>query len=125
MKPRSAQGNQAIQGGLVYSTQGGRMCPACRQALAQCQCQKNPAQPKGSGAVRVWQVSRAGKAITLVKDLPLAHAELAALGKQLKTACGSGGTVKDGVIEIQGHHAQRVLDWLKSQGWAAAKRAGA
>jgi translation initiation factor 1 len=53
----------------------------------------------------------------------LAAAELAALGKQLRTACGSGGTVKDGTLEIQGDHAERVVELLKAQGFSA-KRAG-
>jgi translation initiation factor 1 len=48
---------------------------------------------------------------------------LAAVGKQLRTACGSGGTVKDGVIEVQGDHCERVIELLKVQG-RVVKRAG-
>jgi len=61
--------------------------------------------------------------VTLVKGLALDALALAQLGKQLKTACGSGGTVKDGVIEIQGDHCERVIEALKKQGWVV-KRAG-
>ena len=50
-------------------------------------------------------------------------AALVDLGKQLKAACGSGGTVKDGVIEVQGDHCERVMQLLKSQGFTV-KRAG-
>ena len=66
---------------------------------------------------------RAGKGVTLVKGLPLAPAELTALGKQLKAACGSGGTVKDGVVEVQGDHCDKVIAWLAAKGWKV-KRAG-
>jgi translation initiation factor 1 len=66
---------------------------------------------------------RAGKGVTLVKGLALDDAALNALGKQLKTACGSGGTVKDGVIEVQGDHCERVITLLQAQGHKV-KRAG-
>jgi translation initiation factor 1 len=55
--------------------------------------------------------------------VPLDDAALAALGKQLKAACGSGGTVKDGVIEVQGDHVERVMAALQAQGFKV-KRAG-
>jgi translation initiation factor 1 len=67
---------------------------------------------------------RGGKAVSLVRGVTLPLAELEALGKQLKTACGSGGTVKDGVIEVQGDHGDRLVELLKAQGFNA-KRAGA
>jgi translation initiation factor 1 len=66
---------------------------------------------------------RCGKAVTVVKGLPLDDDALAALGKQLRTACGSGGTVKDGVIEVQGDHCDRILAALEKLGHRA-KRAG-
>ena len=66
---------------------------------------------------------RAGKGVTLVKGLALDDAALSALGRQIKTACGSGGTVKDGVIEVQGDHCERVLEMLKARG-LVVKRAG-
>lgn len=66
---------------------------------------------------------RGGKAVTVVKGLPLDADALAALGKQLRTACGSGGTVKDGIIEVQGDHCDRILDALNKLGHRA-KRAG-
>lgn len=114
------------QGGLVYSTEAGRMCPVCRQALAQCRCrQQAAARAVGDGRVRVSREiqGRGGKAVTVVRGLPLDAAALAVLGKQLKAACGSGGTAKDGVIEVQGDHCDKVLALLQAQGYAA-KRAG-
>jgi len=115
---------QGSSGGLVYSTDGGRMCPACRRPLAECAC-KASAAPVGDGVVRVSRQTkgRGGKSVTLVKGLALDAIALAALGKQLRTACGCGGTVKDGVIEIQGDHCDLVLATLKKQGHDA-KRAG-
>jgi len=111
--------------GLVYSTDSGRMCPNCRQTVAACQCSTARPQPATDGIVRVSRETkgRAGKGVTLVRGLALDDAGLQALGKQLKTACGSGGTVKDGVIEVQGDHCARVLELLKAQG-LTVKRAG-
>jgi translation initiation factor 1 len=111
-------------GGLVYSTEGGRMCPACRCPLAACRCTAAP-RPAGDGIVRVSREThgRGGKAVTVVRGVPLDHAALAALGKRLRTACGAGGTLKDGVIEVQGDHAERLVALLQQDGFKV-KRAG-
>jgi translation initiation factor 1 len=116
--------NKLSSGGLVYSTEAGRMCPACRQPVAQCTCRRPPL-PQGDGVLRVSRETkgRGGKAVTLVRGAALEAVALAALGKQLRTACGSGGTVKDGVIEIQGDHTERVVELLQAQGYTV-KRAG-
>ena len=100
------------------------MCPDCRQPVAQCTC-KLAEVPTGDGVVRVSRETkgRGGKAVTLVKGVLLDAAALAELGKQLKAACGTGGTVKDGVIEVQGDHIDRVMQILKTQGYTV-KRAG-
>lgn len=113
-------------GGLVYSTDSGRMCPTCRQPVARCACKALAgAAPRGNGTVRVSRETkgRGGKAVTLVRGLALDDAMLAALGKRLRSACGAGGTVKDGVLEVQGDHCERVLAFLAQEG-IAAKRAG-
>ena len=109
--------NNNQTGGLVYSTDAGRMCPNCRQPVSSCIC-KQSAVPKGDGLVRVSRETkgRGGKSVTLVKGLALDALSLAAIGKQLRTACGSGGTVKDGVVEIQGDHCGLVMEVLKKQG---------
>ncbi len=111
-------------GGLVYSTDSGRMCPACRMAVADCRC-RQVQRPAGDGVVRVSRETqrRGGKAVTVVRGVPLADDELAALGKRLRTACGAGGTLKDGVIEVQGDHADKVTALLQQAGFKA-KRAG-
>ena len=112
-------------GSLVYSTDSGRMCPDCRQCVASCVC-KTQVLPKTDGVVRVslQTKGRGGKSVTLVKGLPLDAVALAVLGKQLRAACGSGGTVKDGVVEVQGDHVATVMVALQNQGYTV-KRAGA
>ena len=112
-------------GGLVYSTDAGRMCPDCRRPVASCSCGHNQPAPKTDGVVRVSRETkgRGGKSVTLVKGLALDALALALLGKQLKAACGSGGTVKDGVIEVQGDHADTLVAVLQKQGYNT-KRAG-
>ena len=108
--------------GLVYSTDAGRMCPGCRQPVSACICKLAKAIPKTDGVARVSRSSkgRGGKTVTLVTGLALDEPALVQLGKQLKAACGS---VKDGVIEVQGDHCEQVLQALAKQGFAA-KRAG-
>ena len=81
--------------------------------------------PAGDVIARVSRETkgRGGKAVTLVRGLPLDAQALAALGKRLRTACGAGGTLKDGVIEVQGDHTDRVVALLQAEGWIV-KRAG-
>jgi translation initiation factor 1 len=108
---------------LVYSTDAGRMCPACRKPQAECICGVKKA-PAGDGIARVQREKRNGKTVTVVKGLPLPEAELAAFAKQLRAQCGSGGTLKDFVIEIQGDHADKIMAALAAAGHKA-KRSGA
>ena len=117
--------NRAGLGGLVYSTDGGTMCPACRRPVGECVCKQAAAAPGGDGIVRVSRetAGRGGKAVTVVRGLGLEAAALTLLVKQLKSVCGAGGTVKDGVIEVQGDHCERVIEALKKQGHTV-KRAG-
>ena len=81
---------------------------------------------KAKDVVRVSRETkgRGGKAVTLVSGISLADKDLDALGKQLKAACGSGGTVKDGVIEVQGDHIDRIVAMLVAQGYKAKKSGG-
>jgi translation initiation factor 1 len=112
-------------GGLVYSTEAGRMCPGCRQPIAQCLCGK-PLAPPTDGVVRVFLETkgRGGKGVTVVRGLGLADPELTAIGKKLKAACGVGGTAKDGVVELQGDHRDRVLALLPGLGFRNVRKAG-
>jgi translation initiation factor 1 len=112
---------------IVYRTGVGRMCPGCRRAIAECVCKRASGQPVrvSAGPVRVARQTqgRAGKAVTVVTGLPLDAAALEGLASELKRCCGSGGTVKDGVIEIQGEHRDTVVAQLIRRGYQA-KRAG-
>jgi translation initiation factor 1 len=113
-------------GGLVYSTEGGRMCPGCRRPVAQCTCsQASAAALASDGIVRVQRETkgRGGKAVTVVRGVPLDAVALTKLGQELKAGCGSGGTVKDGVIEVQGDHVDKVMALLQQRGHRV-KRAG-
>ena len=109
---------------VVYSTEQGRICPGCGNPVNQCTCRKQTS-PSGDGNVRVSRETkgRKGKCVTLIKGLYMDADTLALMGKKLKATCGSGGTVKEGVIEIQGDHIERIIDYLKKQG-VNAKRAG-
>ena len=81
------------------------------------------AAPPGPVRVSRETKGRGGKTVTLVRGLALEEAALAKLAQQLKAACGSGGTVKDGVIEVQGEHRDRIVELLQAQGHEV-KRAG-
>jgi len=111
---------------LVYSTDQGRLCPGCEQPQQQCQCKQNSAPPPGDGIVRIHRQTkgRKGKGVTLIEGLPLAADELKTLAKQLKKSCSSGGTVKDGIIEIQGDYREQVLASLIKLGYQAKLAGG-
>ena len=109
--------------GLVYSTDRGRMCPRCGKPAAKCSCGSGSTSPKGDGIVRVAKETkgRKGKSVTVITGVPLG--ELKDLATRLKQKCGSGGTVKGGVIEIQGDHRDVLIDLLSENGWTV-KRSG-
>jgi translation initiation factor 1 len=116
MNPRS-------ENPTVYSTESGRICPTCGRPEAQCICKKKSAAPLGDGVVRVQIESkgRGGKTVSRVTGLALNEEGLKKLAGELKRVCGSGGTVKDGVIEIQGDHRDTLVDALKKQGIKAKR----
>jgi translation initiation factor 1 len=113
-------------GGLVYSTDAGRMCPQCRLPIGRCTCSQRKASVESGGIVRISRETqgRRGKSVTVISGLALETDALTQLCKQLRTACGSGGTVKDGVIELQGDHRERVIEMLKKQKWIVERAGG-
>ncbi len=113
--------------GLVHSTDTGRTCPECRRPVAECRCRRKAASaPAGDGVVRVGRQTkgRKGKGVTVVTGLPLGQAELEKLARDLKKKCGSGGTVRDGVIEIQGEHRDVLVDVLTRRGFCVKRSGG-
>lgn len=113
--------------GVVYSTDHGRMCPECGRPVTQCVCRgKSGGAPKGDGVVRVSRETkgRKGKGVTLITGLPLGDDKLKDLARDLKQKCGSGGTVKDGVIEIQGDHRDALVAELTARGYTAKRSGG-
>lgn len=116
----------ARESGTVYSTDYGRLCPSCGQPRAQCVCRQTPHVPKGDGMVRVGRETkgRKGKGVTIITGVPLDADGLQKLAKQLKQKCGAGGSVKDGVIEIQGDHRDALLEELQKQGYTAKRSGG-
>lgn len=110
---------------LVYSSEYGATCSKCGKSRKKCKCTKQPASPAGDGVVRISRETkgRKGKGVTVISGIALNEEGLKQLGKRLKAKCGSGGTVKNGVIEIQGDHRDLLVEELKKAGYTA-KRAG-
>jgi len=105
---------------LVYSTDGGSV----RQSGKGKQVSTPQATPQ-DGVVRVSRETkgRKGKGMTIITGVPLSGEDLKDLAKQLKQRCGTGGTVKGDVIEMQGDHRDKLIDELSVRGWTV-KRAG-
>ena len=110
---------------LVWSSEAGRICPGCGKATASCSCRKPGSRPAGDGIVRVRRESkgRGGKTVTVITGAHGDDAALKLLAGELKKRCGSGGTVKDGAIEIQGDFCDLVVSELAGRGFQV-KRAG-
>ena len=113
---------------IVYSTGIGRICPGCRRPEAECACRdaKGKSLRPVAGPVRVARQvqGRAGKGVTVITGLPLDEAGLAQLAGELKRRCGSGGTVREGSIEIQGEHRDTLVAELKARGYDARRSGG-
>lgn len=110
----------------VYSTETGRICPDCGQPIAACCCKQQQARPAGNGVVRVSldRKGRRGSVVTLITGLPGSDESLKILAAELKRRCGSGGTLKEGVIEIQGDHRDTLIAALQSKGFRPKKAGG-
>lgn len=104
---------------VVYSTEGEPARPCSRCGRAPCRCPATTSLPPHQQIARLRRErkGRAGKTVTVISGLRLVPADLEALAKKLKAACGAGGTVKGGQIEIQGDHRQRLAEELQKLGY--------
>jgi translation initiation factor 1 len=106
---------------LVYSTGEGSVCRRCGWPAANCRCSSRgseaPVPARVVAKLRVEKAGRGGKTVTVVYDLPRNAAFLKGLCQELKRACGSGGAVRDGAVEIQGDLRDRVRDVLLEKGF--------
>jgi translation initiation factor 1 len=110
---------------LVYSTESGKICPSCQKPVADCTCKKKKSGSqtniKYDGIIRVQREvkGRKGKTVTTASGFQINADELKNLAAQLKRHCGTGGSVKDGVIIIQGDHRDTLITELKKWGFKA------
>lgn len=104
---------------LVYSTDLGKVCPECCKPKNACVCKLTSQLAVGDGVVRIKRQTkgRKGKGVSMISGLPLNEKQLLALAKQLKKKSGCGGTVKDGVIEIQGDCRTLLKENLEKIGY--------
>ncbi len=102
----------------VYSTSGDNHCPRCGKPIRKCRCKivdKYP--PSHDGVIRIGRETkgRKGSGVTVISGLQVSDEELKLLAKKLKTLCSSGGTIKRGIIEIQGDHRLKAKQYLEQQ----------
>jgi translation initiation factor 1 len=111
---------------LVYSSGSGRVCPECARSLKECVCRKKSSHSSGDGIVRIRRESkgRGGKTVTVIAGVPLGDEAVKNLAGELKRRCGTGGTVKDGIIEIQGDHRELLLADLAARGYKVKAAGG-
>jgi translation initiation factor 1 len=110
----------------VYSTDKGRLCPSCGEAITECRCSQQQAAYDGDGIVRIQRETkgRKGKGVTLITGIPLESSELKKLAKELKQRCSTGGAVKNGIIEIQGDQRQTLKNLLEAKGYTVKLSGG-
>jgi translation initiation factor 1 len=104
---------------LVYSSELGRICPECGKPKTGCICGKKSTGQAGDGIVRIRRESkgRGGKTVTVITGIPLEEKPLKELAGELKRKCGTGGTLKEGNIEIQGDHRPLLAAELEKKGF--------
>lgn len=112
---------------LVYSTAGNNVCPRCAKALKNCRCDESRSvATSGDGVVRIRREKkgRGGKEVTVISGLDLSADKLKSLAKNLKTLCGTGGSVKAGAIELQGDKVEQAMHILQQQGFIVKHSGG-
>ncbi len=109
----------------VYSTEHGRLCPGCGHPSNACTC-KQAAPPAGDGVIRVRREtgSRGGKTVTTATGFVIDDAALKQLATELKRRCGTGGALKERVVEIQGDHRDTIKAELEKRGFTVKLAGG-
>lgn len=110
----------ALPKGTVYATGAGSVCPKCGWPAKSCRCSErfDEAVPDRVVAkLRIEKSGRGGKTVTVVDGLPRNRAFLTELGKELKRQCGTGGSIGDTAVEVQGDHRERLRALLLAKGW--------
>jgi translation initiation factor 1 len=122
---------------LVYSSEQGRVCTECGRSESRCVCRGKSARARikareeaaaaksSDGIVRVGRSTkgRRGKVVSTVTGVPIEANELRDLAAELKRLCGTGGALKEGIIEIQGDHRDTLVGALEERGFKV-KRVG-
>ena len=110
---------------LIYSTDTGKICSLCQKPVSECICKKKKSRSqtniKYDGIIRIQREvkGRKGKIVTTVSGFQINADELKNLVTQIKRRCGTGGSVKDGLLIIQGDHRDTLLSELKNRGFKA------
>ncbi|MBF0407400.1 MAG: translation initiation factor Sui1 [Candidatus Riflebacteria bacterium] len=106
---------------LVYTSEDKRICPECEKPVASCVCKAKSSQQKcdGDGIMRIRRETkgRGGKTVTTVSGATGTFDQINEIAKKIKKACGTGGTLKDGIIEIQGDHRDFIEKFLVQLGY--------
>jgi len=104
---------------LVYSSEGGRVqyCKKCDKNPCECHASGELSPDSGPIKIRLETKGRGGKAVTVLFQLNGSPASIKGWSKKLKSHCGTGGSVKDGNIEIQGDHRDRLKIFLEKNGF--------
>lgn len=111
--------------GLVYSTETGQLCPKCENPVNACTCKISSA-PEGDGTLKVQREKkgRGGKTVTTITGFQGDKKAISDLCKKMKKRFGSGGAVKNWVIELQGDLAEQSVKYLEELGHKAKQSGG-
>jgi translation initiation factor 1 len=112
--------------GMVYSTEQGSLCPDCEQPKKNCVCNTSTREtsPQKTVVISRETKGRRGKGVTLISGISQNDMALKLLARELKAHCACGGTVKNGIIEIQGDRRDTVYGFLSQKGFTCKKSGG-
>ena len=108
---------------LVYASQRGRVCPKCGRPAGDCRCaSQQPAEDEPVPArlvlkLRIEKTGRGGKTVTVIDGVPRNTSFAAELAQELKRGCGTGGTLREGAVELQGDLRDRARAFLLRKGY--------